>query len=651
MRKGLALLLLMMLQLAGATCVVEGDPIVLTVQDFGTAYFRDFTLDGGRNTAEFRNGVCLEGAADSWTVNAQSIDLTGLQPGRPISVEARQATLQLPGWYMTAERLTSDGHEFVIEGGTFEGAGMTGIVSAVTFNLDSGVIDGHDLRADGPGFRVTGQRARFENDAVTLQHAFVTTCKCPGDPLYRLQGKEALISLKDGDGEVTLYHGELQFGWLSIVLDEMFVLSNDSLSALSPPLMVEWDPASGSQSPRGRGLALVVPPFSVHEQVTFEFGLTGLDSEHPLSGFFQFLAETDDARLLTGITRGGGPIAEFSVRHRLNDQLQLTVGTNHRHYPQQSYLHEGYLTLATTFPVQNLDGGARVSWGGSVTLAASSQIRSGTNVMSPRLRSAVFADWRLPQHPAGVFSLRTDFELSYYSEARQQFGLRLRPGWNRSFGPVALALSHDLRVTDQGSPFTATLDRLTPINRTVFTARVAELEVAEDLLFNASLRFDYNWLRFAGGEHRGTEDLLFIAGLNWQAGEDSWALRPELRLQFAGLADPRAESDRLAFVEGRLNAEHGDIELGLRARYHFAGRLDGLETLELSAAYPFVIDTVKLVPFLAVDVAPLLVDSQQSMLAGHGLIIEWDSCCGLFEFGYRVHGSEFVTTLNAEFIR
>lgn len=651
MRRGLVLLLVALLQLARAACVLDGEPIVLNIQDFGTAYFRDFTLDSGRNAAEFRNGVCLHGTDDSWTVNAQSIDLSGIQPGRPISVQAVEATLQLPDWFMTAERLTSDGEEFRIEGGSFKGGGLSGTVARVVFNLNSGVIDGQDLLADGPGFRVQGAAARFQDETLILQHAFVTTCKCPGEPAYRLQGDEAVITLQEGDGQVTLYHGALQLGGLSFGLADVFVLSDDSLSALSPPVLVEWNPAPEGQQQRGRGLAVLVPPLELHEQASLEFGVTGLDPEHPLSGYLLFLAETDDVRLLSGFSRGGGPLAEFSVRQPLNDYLQLTFGSNHRHYAQQAYLHEGFLSVATTFPVQNFGGNARLSWGGSVTVAASSQLQSGVSVLSPRLRSALFADWRLPEHPVGVFSLRTDFELSYYSEGRQQYGLRLRPGWTGAFGPLRLTLNYDLRVTDGGSPFTTTLDRLTPLSRTVFSARVSEHQLTEELSFSSSLRFDYNWLRFATGEVRGTEDLLLSAGLNWQQGEDSWRLAPELRLQFAGLLDPRVQPERLAYIEGRLTGERGDVELGFRSRYHFAGAESGLESLELSAAYPFRFPQLKLVPFLALDFAPLLVEEGGLLLSGHGLMVEWDSCCGLFEFGYRVHGDEFITRLNAEFIR
>lgn len=630
-----------------AACERQDDTIVLTIQDFGTAYFRDFTLNPTRNAAQFRNGVCLHAPDESWVVTASSIDVTGLQPGMPISVSAVEAVLTIPQWQMTASELTSDGREFIITGGSFRSDGLTGSVARVTFDLETGVIDGEEVQAEGPGYRLSGAHALFRDERLTLQQASVTTCKCPGDPVYLLVGDEATVSLL-ADGEVTLINGELQLGWLRLQLEEVFSVTNEALSALSPPLVVDWDPAGPGEDPRGRGLAVTVPPFHLHEDVTMEFGLLGLDRSHPLSGFLLLNASSDDADLTVGYMREGGPRADFAVREKLSDLLLLTIGMDNRHYPQQAYLHQGYLNLATTIPAQNLDGRASVSFGGSMTAAVSSQIRSGNMVLSPRFRTALYADWRLPDHPAGVFRLRTDVEVSLYSQDRSQFGLRLRPGWNRSFGPLDLSVAHDLQVTDSGSPFTSAVDLLSPINRTTASARISDLAVEPDRLFSVAVTLTHNWLRFSDGSRRGFEDLSFSSSLKVTSGD--WLVTPQVRLQLAGLLDPRAVSDRLAFVEAGMTAVSGEVELGVRGRWHFAGKLDGLELLELSAAVPFQVDSVKLVPFLAVDFAPTVTSGGAPGFSGHGVVVEWDSCCGLFEFGYRVHGSEFTTVLSAEFL-
>lgn len=630
-----------------AACERQDDTIVLTIQDFGTAYFRDFTLNPGRNAAQFRNGVCLHAPDESWVVTALSIDVTGLQPGMPISVSASAATLTIPQWEMTARELTSDGREFVIHGGTFRSDGLTGSVERVSFDLETGVIDGEQVQAEGPGYRLSGSHALFRDDQLTLQQASVTTCKCPGEPAYLLVGDEATVSLL-ADGEVTLRGGELQLGWLRLQLEEVFSVTNEALTGLSPPLVVDWNPAQPGQDPRGRGLSVTVPPFNLHEDVTMEFGLLGLDRSHPLSGYLLLNAATDEADLTVGYMREGGPRADFAVREQLSSHLLLTVGMDNRHYPQQAYLHQGYLTLATTFPVQNLAGRASVAFGGSMTAAVSSQIRSGNMVLSPRLRTALYADWRLPDHPAGLFRLRSDVEVSVYSEDRSQYGLRFRPSWSRSFGPVAVSVAHDLQLTDSGSPFTAAVDLLTPISRTTASARITDLPVEADRLFSVAVTLEHNWLRFSDGSRRGFEDLSLSSSLKVSSGD--WLVTPHLQLQLAGLLDPRSVSDRLAFVEAGMTAVSGDVELGVRGRWHFAGRLDGLELLELSAAVPIQVDNVKLVPFLAVDFSPLVTLGTAPGFSGHGVVVEWDSCCGLFEFGYRVHGSEFTTVLSAEFI-
>ncbi len=630
-----------------AACQPAGDGIVLNIQDFGTAYFQDFTLDPARNAAEFRNGVCLHAPDESWTVNAASIDITGLQPGMPIAVSASDATLNLDSWTMTARELSSDGRIFEINGGTFTSDGMTGTVSRVVFDLETGEIDGTDIRADGPGYRLTGGRAIFRDDLLNVTDASVTTCKCPGEPVYLLVGDEANVSLLE-DGQVTLLNGEFRMGWLRIGLDEEFTVTDETLSALSPPLMVDWDPAAAGEDPHGHGLAIMVAPFNLHENVEVEFGLIGVDRGHPLTGYLLLEAITDEADLLIGYERDGGPRADFSVTHQLNEHFTLTAGTNNRHYADQAYLHEGFLTVATAFPVQTFANGARLTYGGSATAAATSQIRSAGTVISPRLRTALNFDLLLPESAAGVFRIRADYELSAYSDNRSQYGLRLRPSWNRSFGPMAVSVSHDWRFTDAGSPFTTAVDLLGPINRTNASARMQGLMVDEGVSFDFAFALAYNWVRFDSGDRRGFEDLSLNFGLTAEQGD--WLLKPHVRIQLAGLLDPRASSDRFAFAEAGLSADSGDIEFAVLARHHLGGRRSGLEMLELSAAYPLQFEHVKLVPFVAIDLAPIIEADAGPAVSGHGLVVEWDSCCGLFEFGYRVHRDELTTVLRAEFI-
>src|SRR5690606_7540644 len=124
---------------------------------------------------------------------------------------------------------------FEITGGTFRSEGMTGTVERVVFDLSTGEIDGSDIRADGPGYRLSGGRAIFRDHLLNVVDASVTTCKCPGEPAYLLLGDEANVNLLE-DGQVTLLNGEFRMGWLRIGLDEEFTVTDETLSALSPPL-------------------------------------------------------------------------------------------------------------------------------------------------------------------------------------------------------------------------------------------------------------------------------------------------------------------------------------------------------------------------------------------------------------------------------
>ena len=191
-----------------------------------------------------------------------------------------------------------------------------------------------------------------------------------------------------------------------------------------------------------------------------------------------------------------------------------------------------------------------VSWGANMTgpyRSCNQHQRHRRGCAQPCCRLAA------PRQPAGQLSLRTDVELSLYSAQRQQYGLRFRPAWRHTIGPVLLTLNHDLRLTDSGSPFTTTLDRLTPINRTVFQARLQDVEVSPDLRFSSTFRIDYNWVRFASGDRRGVEDQLLSGSFDWQPDAGSWQVRWSRRCSWRACSTP--SSARAArFIEGSLSA-------------------------------------------------------------------------------------------------
>lgn len=640
-------MLLTLVPAGWAACEAASYEVELRIADFGTAYFRDLRVDSGRDYAELSGGVCMSSITDDWTVEADRIDVDGLREGATMMVTASNALVTFRRWQLSAETLTSDGRELVMHAGTFAGEGLSGSVEYVIYNLATGVAEGGALEAQGVGFRVRGQTVRFSGQHLVIGDATMTTCLCPGEPLYVLESEETTFDL---DAEsIVLSRGTLRLGGITLTLADPFDVTNQSLEGLAPPLVLEYVPVEDVSERLGYGLALLVPALELEQGFNVEFGVAGLNADYPLTAWGLARYQRAGADLVFGYTRGGGPRADASFRFGLNDWLNLTFAINNRHYADAHYLHEGLLTLATAFPAATFSDGSRLAYGLSLTAAASSQGIGAGVVMGPRLRSAVTLDYRLPAGPLGRLDVRLDASNTQYFLGRDsQYGLRLRPSWTFSRGPVELVLGYDWQLTNSASPFNTSLDRLSPIARASGSITVSG-DLGDNATGNLRFRAAYNFLRFTSGERRGFEDLLLDGRITTPAGE--WTLTPSFAVQLAGVLDPRANSDRLGYVDAGLAAERGHIELGISTRYHLGGRFTGLESLELYAAYPFETGEVLLVPFLALDFGPPIAGGGGPALTGHGLLVRWDSCCGLFEAGYRVHGGEFSATLSAEFFR
>src|SRR5690625_1219055 len=646
MRRAFLVLVLILVPAAHAACEAPEGGASLSVRDFAEAHFADFTVSGGQNRAEFRGSVCLEAADGSWELRGDVVQVTGLQEGDEVLLSAERAELRTGPWRFSAEVITAEGDSLTLSDAVFRSEDLSGSASELLVDAGTGEAVSVDFAAEGPGYRLSGSSARFSGDALHVSVAAITTCLCPGDPFYVIRAREADVDLQE-DAVLTLRDGAVQLRGLTVPLKEELQVVQSEFADLKPPFTVEWNPAAPADEPRGRGFSVLVPPFSVAEDATVEFGLTGLDRNHPLSGYFLFAAQSGPAALLAGYTRGGGPRADFKLERKLHDHFRLVLGVNNRHYEDEDYLHEGYVRLETAFPAQKGSGGSRFDWSASLTAALSSQIQPGGTVISPRFRSAVSADWRLPETPAGRFRLRLDSDLSACSGGREQYGLRIRPGWTGGSGPFSFSLQQDWRFTDSGSPFTTNLDRLKPRNVTAAEVRLDSRPVGEDTTLDARVAASWDWLP---GWEAGFTDLQASAALTGSAGD--WTVRPRLKLQLADLVHPHGSEKTDAYLEGAVTVTNGALEFGFTGRQAFGGAEGSRpDLLELSAAWPYEHGRVRFVPFLAVDLVPALVNSEPPAISGHGLEVAWDSGCGLFRFGYRVHDGEITTSLSAEFIR
>lgn len=627
---------------AAAACEPDDYAIELAIQDFGTAWFNVLHMGADQTSATLAGGVCMVAPGDAWSLEADSASVTGLQLDEAIVVSVTSARLRMPDWEIHAELIVSTADGFEIHEASFVSGDVEGTVTSGRLEMPGGTVHVTGLDAAGTGYRLMGEAATFSGSSVQVAGARITTCMCPGEPFYELVGTEAELDLVDMN--LVLHEGSVQRGSATYQLPDPFSVSSQSLQDLEFPLSFAYYGSAADPPAAGKGLAVLLNPQELAPGLHLGLGLSGLDRHHPLNLYGQIEYAADGSRILFGVPRGGGYRAEFRTRQPLNDWLGVSLATTHRHYADADYLHDGTIGLMTTLPALETPAGGRMLPAFEAFMSVSSQAVGGTRVTGPRLGVSAEFSYRAPPLPVGQLALITTLQnFSYPLAGAHQYAVRLRPSWSFETGDFSMNLAGDWRHTNSGSPFTANHDRLAPLLGLSGAVTYAPEGTS------VGITFSHNFLRTGTGHMTGFENLLFHARTELTAGD--WTVRPAVRLQLAGWLDPRPDSDRRAFIEGAVSGRSGDFELGALARYRFAGGGPGFETLQLSAALPLQLEEVKLVPFLALELKDLVAGTGGLSLAGHGLVINWDSCCGMFEFGYRLHDGDFSLRAGASFVR
>jgi hypothetical protein len=390
------------------------------------------------------------------------------------------------------------------------------------------------------------------------------------------------------------------------------------------------------------GLSILVSGLPLSDVLSLEAGVVGLDglgSDGPApAGVFLLSLAQPGLRAAVGRSRFG-PQADVEAVTALAPGLRAVYGVHNRHWPDADFLHEGFMRLEAESVPFSLLLGDRVELTAAASLAASSQTLAGAAVVSARGGLAFGLGYRAPPLPLGQFAFAYGASYSLYPQAEaSQYGLRLRPSWSGRLGPLTLAFDYDRQVTDSGSPFSPRLDRLQPIDLLAFSARLQD-EVP-GRASSLSLQGRYDFLA-ATNPWRRLE--LSAAAEDELAG---WRVRPSLRLEAAGLLSPFYDPEVEAFAEAALALARGGWDVGMSGRYAFVSRgPGGVERLELSASLPLRGPRVRLQPFLALDAADLVTGRGGLRLAGHGLELEWQTCCGPVTLGYRLHRGRFTTSL------
>ena len=578
-------------------------PRVLAIEGLGSVWYQSLTIRDG--LAQFSGGVCVE-------------------------------LVSAPTWRLEAAELASTPEGFELQTVTLSSQGVTATALTASFDLASEALLLQQVTAQSPFYRLSGAQARLHGGVLWFTDAQATTCVCEGEALYLVISPEARFDL--ADDRVLLREAVLELGGLSLPLPAELTLSQEVLANLQAPLLIEYLPRDPERGVAGTGLGVRLPNLPLGDGLSLELGVTGLDVEYPLNAIALVRLRQPNMTADLGKAREGWQI-DVRRYERLLPWLSLSYGTRNRLYAAQDYLQEAFVGVIMQQTIPNLLGGDRLALRGELFAAGSSQVLgSGLHVLSPRLGGLASLGYRSPSTSLGRLEVALDASLtSYPPTSRWQYGLRLRPVWTWQQAPLSVTVRYDWQWTNSGSPFRATLDRLTPIHVVAATAAIAgPVGSGEGSL---SVSGSYNFLP---QPRRNPLQLSLTAEAELPT--NGLIVRPSLTLNAAGWFNPTADPTSLANLLAGLEVAGLDWTVGLRTRYNFVAPQPGLDRLELSSSFPLTVDAVTLTPFFALDFAPLLA-AEPPRVSGHGLTVTWRSCCGTIEAGYRQLDNQFTTRL------
>src|SRR5690606_31230946 len=158
------------------------------------------------------------------------------------------------------------------------GPEVDGGADTLSVDLESGAITMVGLELNSVAFAVRGSGAVLRGESLTLTDAGVSTCIGLETPPYEIVGLRAEVDL--AQRSVVLDGGTLRLGLLRLPLQERITISEDRLGAFSLPVRVQTVPDSGNLGRPGAGLGIRLVGLPVGDDVTFDVGATGIDTDH-----------------------------------------------------------------------------------------------------------------------------------------------------------------------------------------------------------------------------------------------------------------------------------------------------------------------------------------------------------------------------------
>jgi len=679
------------------------DGAVVEIEGVGRAVYDTILFDGAEGIARLSGGVCIEVPEMELRLRAEVVELSGLNvdPGAdaaPPFLSAGPAVVGVEGWRLRVEQLTGPVDALSVRGVIVLGAGVVGTARSGRFSEAGSILN--DVSLATSDYLLDARVARLQGSELILTDASGTSCTC-GVERYRLLGRTVRTTVPTLGGsveeaiveptETIVEQPRLRIFGVEIPLGDELILGPDGPQLELPVEVAERD---------GLGTVAVLRQGDVtvgrlELGVATEPDLAPLASLRVQQGGTVVAMQVDGRGLeLTATDRrplGGGAWAEMLTDVDLQSDPGVLRSGGAVGWSGRTPVRLGSLQGAT----------ARLDLRAGADIAAEpALVGPGAGRGPASIRLPVRADARL-QAPLASWaraSLRVTGQAVAYPGAIA--GTAASAGGatpSDRFGQAAVSVEPSIRFERASSRL-----ELGAIRR--WSAGVSPFEfdeigdrvrISADAVLVAGPvrgRADVRW-RFAP-EAPGAEDLEARLALPVSL-VGGWSVTPSVEADLAGLAGGPSGED---WLEARLDATReassdggGDggsdggsdrafdptieAELAVRwdaqvwtvrsARAGVRGSLSddlgvGLEaqlapdpwtltSLQASAWWPIDLGDydmgdkeagVRLVPYVAIDVAPWWTGEGGPRLAGHGLRAYVRDCCGTLVVGYRANDDD-----------
>lgn len=648
----------------------DGEVGRVTIQGFAEIFYGSLYADSKADRAEFTSGVCIRALDRTWSISAEAIELTALSTN-PV-IDARRIHAVFGDWSITGATLAGTLTELVFTGAQFAdtGGAYVGSAKSITGNFETNELDFDGLHLTDFGFLIESAAGTLRGDSLTLGETTISTCSDDRCDRYNVSGVGASVDL--ARGVIVLSGGVVHIAGIPIPLAEEVEISEAALAKFELPIDIRVIPSASGPTRAGEGLLVVLKNMRYLPEITLDAGVTGLLDPSTfgvvaLANFGTFTqVEADGVTTAVSATAGvraSRPYARVDLSRPIGEHVQFSAQFFSGAEYGKDYRHEASIRAISTWQPTWVPGKMRSEAFISL-LGLAGNPRDvhaavpGLPISDARLGTKLSHDVSHALSRATTLSLAWNAQHTYYpGHERHQWGVRVQPELAFKAGPVALTLSHTGQFTNRGSPFTTSIDRLSPLQRTTATARVTNvIPGAASSTVSTTASYD---IAFAGATAAGLRSWNTTAQARFTPGSD-WTVNVKAGAELARLLDSRAanhaaltfsvDAERSGFALVGSNPG-GTTELGTRWRYQLTGTT-GITRAEVYGAVPFVLDTIEVKPYVALDFAGWINQANDPLkLSGHGVDVTFITCCGAITVGYRVTGSDWDVRFGADIYR